>query len=150
MTAIKFQREAFADFFDDALPLLTKHKTEIDHWKDTPLEIDPTFYKMRETCGMLRIYTARHTKLIGYTVFLVTTHPHNGERIALADAVYVLPEERRGRVGLNLLLFAEQDLRADGVEAIYHSVKIAHPTLGRILQHQGYEEVERIWAKRLK
>jgi GNAT superfamily N-acetyltransferase len=150
MTGIKFQREAFADFFDDALPLLTKHKQEIDHWKDTPLRVERTFYRLREDAGTLRIYTARRQQLVGYAVFFVDVHPHNGERTALADVVYLEPEERRGRVGLNLLLFAEHQLRADGVEAIYHAVKIAHPTLGRILQHQGYEEVERIWAKRLK
>lgn len=154
---LKLQRECWDGFFDDAQPLVTKHHAEIDHWPDIPFRLDANFYRIAEEAGSLRIYTARLDRgptdpftLIGYAGFFVRDDPHTGQRQAVADAVYLDPEQRGGWVGFDLLSFAERQLKAEGVQAIYHAVKVAHPALGVILKRQGYQHVEQLWAKRIR
>lgn len=153
---LRTQREPFALFYKEALPLLEKHKEEIAHFKDIPLEVDVDNYLDSEKRGALRVYTARLDRgpadpmtLIGYALFIVGTNPHYKSSLqALQDVLYVDPDQRRGATGLALINFCEHELQREGVQVIYHHVKLAHPALGVILNHRGYEEIERVWVKR--
>ena len=51
-----------------------------------------------------------------------------------------------GRVVLKLLRFAELGLKAQGVQKIYYHVKQTKD-FGRLLEHLGYQDVERMYAK---
>jgi hypothetical protein len=156
MTAT-YQREAFADFFDAALPLLPEHKREIAHFQDIELKVDVDRYLVAEAAGVLRVYTVRvqdeveGLKLVGYAAFFVARNPHYADSLqAVQDVIYVDTRHRRGRLGLGLIAFAESELRAEGVQVVRQHVKLAHPKLGWILQHKfGYEPEETIYVKRL-
>ena len=101
---------------------------------------------------MLAFFTARDEdgKLAGYCVFIVRTNPHYAQSLQAAqDVVYVAPWAR-GTTGQRLFAFCEEQLREQGVQAIYHHVK-AKPGLnfGPLLERRGYEAVDIIYAKRL-
>jgi len=131
--------------------LLLRHWREIAHYDDIPLDVDWAVYESAEATGKLCLYTARlDGELIGYAAFLVQRAPHYAGSIqAVQDVLFVAPEHRRGRVGIGLIRFSEEQLATQGVQLLYQHQKLAHPALGRILASLGYEPVEQNWAKRL-
>lgn len=148
---VTYQRERFVDVYSEAIPLLKEHWAEIATYLDIELAPDLDKYLKCEENGNLRIYTVRFDhKLIGYACFFVTPHAHYVNSLqALQDVLYLDPEYRAGRIGLNLIRFSEDELRGDGVQVVHQHVKLAHPTLGRILERLGYQAVETIYSRRL-
>jgi N-acetylglutamate synthase-like GNAT family acetyltransferase len=60
----------------------------------------------------------------------------------------VHPEYRSTGAGPDLIRYCDEQLRADGCQAVYHHVKAAH-NFGPLLKRMGYELVDLIYAKRL-
>jgi len=152
MGQIAFAKERFADVIDEAMPLLYRHWQELARYPDIELAVDYDSYRAIEAAGKLAVYTARDAgMLVGYAAFIVGANSHyctSGPQ-AKQDVVYIAQEHRGGRVGLNFLRFCDDQLQADGVVVVYQHEKVSHPALGRVLAHIGYENVERIWARRL-
>jgi GNAT superfamily N-acetyltransferase len=147
-----FQRESMHPFWEEAAPLFAEHWHEIAHYHDIPLEPDVIAYERAEANGMLRIYTVRAPggELMGYAAFLIGPNAHYASSLqAKQDVVFVHPDFRQGMIGFRLVKFADDQLRADGVQVVYHHVKHAHPALGSVLLRRGYEAIETIYAKRL-
>lgn len=112
------------------------------------LNIDWTRYCELDASGKLATFVAKREQVIvGYAVFIVQTHIHYQDALVAANsAVYAAPEVRAGRVVLKLLRYAELGLQAQGVQKIYYHVKRSKD-FGRLLDHLGYEDVERLYAK---
>jgi len=149
---ISLQREPLTPFIDEAMPLFERHWREISANLDIPLEPDRTLYAASEAADMLRVYTVRGTggDLYGYALFFVRSNAHYASsKQAVQDIVFIAPEYRQGTLGMRLLRFAEDQLRAEGVQAVYHHVKLAHPALGKVLSRMGYQPIETIYSKRL-
>ena len=159
---IRYQRERARELWPEILPLLELHWQEIATYADIPLDPDVERYNSMDDAGFLRCYTARgervedagkeirHIDLIGYSVISVAANLHyRSSKIAMQDVLFVHPDYRRTEAGIGLIRFTEASLCAEGVQVVYQHQKIAHPALGVVLKRQGYEEVERIWAKRL-
>ena len=151
--AAVFGREALESCFEEALPLLHKHWQEIAYYLDIPLKPNLPKYLLLEQVGALRIYTARSAdngKLIGYAVFIVGPNLHYSDSIqALQDILYLDPDYRRGRLGIQLIRFSEVELRNEGVQVIAQHAKEAHPALIRILERTGYDRQDVVLTKRL-
>lgn len=150
-TPLTLQREAFADVIAEARPLLVEHWLEIAHYQDIPLAVNEPGYSRIDAAGLLRIYTARRGKvLVGYACFLVDSNSHYmTSKQAKQDVLYVERSSRGAFVGIRLLKFADAALKAEGVQVVYHHVKLSHPALGVLLKHQGYEPIETIYGRRL-
>lgn len=149
---VTIQREALFPFFDEAMPLFHRHWQEVSHYLDIPLEPDRQVYEAADANGMLRVYTVRGANgdLYGYALFFVRRNPHYASSLqAVQDIVFVAPEYRQGTLGMRLLRVAETELWGEGVQAVYHHVKLAHPALGKVLERMGYQPVETIYTKRL-
>jgi hypothetical protein len=157
---IAFQRETFDAFYLEALPLLQLHKDEISAYADIPLDVDIDRYREMEMLDGLRIFTARIPleerglsnggELVGYAAFMVGPNAHYKSSLqAVQDVIYVSQEHRGGRAGIGLIRFSEAALAKEGVQVVYHHVKLKHPMLGKILAKEGYEPVEQIFAKRI-
>lgn len=147
---ITYQREKASDVLEEIQPLIHEHWLEITHYPDILLDPDYERYAQAENSGALRIYTVRDGVLIGYGIFFVNTNAHYKASLqAVQDILFLLPEWRGSTVGFRLVKFCEEQLRGEGVQVVYHHVKNAHPMLGSLLAHQGYEPVETIYAKRL-
>lgn len=162
----------------EMLPLLEAHWKEVAHFPDIPLEVDASAYHAAESAGALRIYTVRDRRtdqpcdhaceftqpygwvpeadcpvhdvpsLLGYAAYFVRPSPHYRSSVQAAqDVIYVSPAAR-GSTGARLIRFADDELSSEGVQAVYHHVKLAH-NWGKMLERMGYEPVDIIYAKRL-
>lgn len=90
--------------------------------------------------GWLINYVARKDgRAVGYCNVYLTDDMHNSERIAQEDALYVLPEHRRG-VGRDLVKFALADLEARGVKRV-HITPVTDLRVGKIWKRMGFKEV---------
>lgn len=162
----QFARESLTpQLWQEAMPLLEAHYREIAAYQDIPLEPDVSVYAASEAAGAIRCYTARaHPMykverdgpmervddgvLVGYALFFVRANPHYSSSVqAVQDVVYLHPAVRGG-TGYKFIAWCDEQLRAEGVQAVYHHVKAAH-NFGRLLERQGYELVDLIYAKRL-
>lgn len=150
MTDITFQRERVHALWTELWPLLEAHYHEIAHYHDIPLDPSIEGYEALEDAGFLRCFTARHDgALIGYAIFMVRANMHyQGSVQAVQDVLFLHPDYRRADTGRSLIRAADDALRTEGVQVVYHHVKHAFD-FGPLLASEGYEPVETIHAKRL-
>jgi hypothetical protein len=171
---IHFAREPLTDaLWAEAMPLLQAHKDEIAHYPDLKLEPDIALYQANDAAGVLRCFTARMAgvfsvtparklndgesfewcesvanPLVGYALYFVRANPHYKSSVqAVQDVIYLDPSVRGG-TGYKFIAWCDAQLASEGVQAVYHHVKAAHD-FGKLLQRQGYELVDLIYAKRL-
>lgn len=150
--SITFQTETLAEFLPDAGPLLERHWQEVGTCPNShALLINVPIYEAVESIGGLHIITARtlHGTLIGYAIYFVQDYPHvQGLRMAQSDAVYLLPEWRKGFTGLRLLQEAEYALKSNGVGFI-NQVCTHKKDFSCILKRMGYTIAEYTYRKEL-
>jgi hypothetical protein len=142
-------------FWGELQPILEKHWQEVAHFKDLALNPHRPKYESIARNNALRIFTARDGagKLVGYVVYFVTPSLHYAPHIfASDDILYIDPEHRGRRTGIDLIRFAHASLRADDhVTAVYHHTKHASAlNLGAFL-HRFFkgEWVDDVWTIRL-
>lgn len=147
---ISYAREKVADVRAAIMPLLLLHYAEIGQ-HDLDVMPDWDGYLKAESEDKLFILTARvDGALVGYNVMLLLHHPHYRDaRVAQNDVIYVVPEYRRGRVGLGLIKYFEAAMRGCGFDKIYYHAKLAND-FGRLLERMDYLPVETVYAKSLK
>ncbi|MGH8277870.1 MAG: GNAT family N-acetyltransferase, partial [Steroidobacteraceae bacterium] len=119
---VTFGRESLAQVRSaDLDALLMRHYLEIAHFKDIPLEVDWDRYAIAEEQGRLRAFTARAgTQLIGYAGFLVGSNLHFKTSLqAVQDVLFLVPEYRNRHIGLQFLRYCDEELRSEGVQAVY-------------------------------
>lgn len=145
-----YQLEPIATLWEQVQPLLEAHWHEIAHYDDILLAPDRALYERIDAMGGLRVYTARlDGALVGYVAYFVKSNIHySASYQATQDVLFVAPEHRRSRIGMDLLRHADKELAAEGVQVVYQHVKVAH-NFGPLLERLGYEHVEHIYAKRL-
>lgn len=148
---VSVYEERLSDLWDEMQDLLEAHYREISRYPDIALAPDQSRYAALEKAGRLRTYTARDEgRLVGYAVFIVTTGLHYRHSLqAKQDVIYLDPSLRGAGAGLKLLRCADEALAAEGVQVVYQHAKLAHPALGRLLEHMGYEPVETVYTRRL-
>lgn len=148
-----FQLEALSPaFIEEVLPLLAAHKEEVAHYKDIELSPDWERYAKLSEAGALRIFTIRDCdSLVGYSWFFVSPNIHYKNSLqAHQDIIYLRKDYRGKGRGRDFILWCDEMLCAEGVEAVYQHVK-AKPELdfSPLLEGIGYELVDKIWARRL-
>lgn len=150
--ALQLQREKLADCWDEMVPLVRAHYHEVAHFQDIPLEPDKATYLAVEASGQFRFFTARvDGALIGYSAYFVRHNVHYaGSLQASEDVLFLAPEHRKGGLGREMIAYADDALRAEGVQVVMRHVK-ADPRLnfGRLLERVGYTLVDHIYARRL-
>lgn len=144
-----FAKEKLNDVINEITPLLHDHYKEIAHYQDIELKPDWGKYKTLEENGTLRIYTARNSEgiLIGYAVFMVIKNIHYRDSLQALQDILFIRRENRGSGG-RLIKWCDEQLKAEGVQVVYHHVKAAH-NFGPLLERMGYSLVDLIYAKRL-
>lgn len=148
MRGVYVQHEHLVDAWPEMNQLYREHYEEIAFYKDIALEPDEETYMA--LAPALRVYTVRDGgALVGYAMFLVRPNPHYRSSLtATQDVLYLKPAYRRGMTGVRLLRHAEDRLRAEGVQVVYHHAKRTN-RVGELLGRLGYDLVDTIWAKRL-
>ncbi len=144
-----YQQEKYDDVIEEATPLLEKHWKEIALNRDkVPLNPDHDKYRSLEDMDLLKIYTARSKGVLkGYFVVLVSPHLHYKDTIyAMNDLIYVDPSKRGGIIAYRLIQFAEQELKAEGVDVLVINMKTSLP-FDKLLLGLDFKYVERIYSK---
>lgn len=146
-----YQREPAQTLWSEILPLLHEHKEEIAHYPDILLDPDVDGYNFAEYAGLLRCYTARvNDGLVGYGIFIVRWNMHYRQSLqAVQDVLFVTKPHRYGRIGLGLIRFSERELTAEGVQVVYHHLKVSTPQTIALFHKLGYEDIDLIVGKRL-
>lgn len=146
----QFQREQLAQTAQEAWPLLEKHFAHISHYQDIALNPDWEMYLGAEARGMLRVYVIRFEgRMVGYQVFFAKPNPHYRQSFqAVQDILWLDPEHRSPTLGVRFIDWCDQQLRAEGVQLVYQHSKLSHD-FSAILKYLGYEEIERVWGRRL-
>lgn len=145
--------------WEEVQPLLESHWHEVAHYADIPLKPNRDLYQRIDQTGGLRVYTARTAvpagdrgRLIGYLAVFVSHSLHYADHLmANQDVLFVDPLHRGSRCGVDLIRFAHERLREEGVSVLFQHVKHRSdinigPMLTRLL---GYEHVDDILAVRL-
>lgn len=148
---ITLQLESFVDAYDEFLPLLELHWSEIARDKENiKLNVDVDGYRRLEELGILHVATARDEGcLIGYMISFVSPNLHYKDWLmANNDVLFIHPDHRGNGTFVRLLRFVEQDLRNMGVVNLYIHMKLAHD-FGALLEKFGYYEIERVHEKKL-
>lgn len=149
---VTLQRETLAVLWDELMPLFKRHYDEISANKDIPLEPDVEGYRAVEESDALRLYVARSEgRPLGYAMYFVRTNLHyRSSKQAVEDIIFLAPEVRGTGLGIELVNYADDQLREEGVQVVYHHAKLAHPQLGNMLVKRcGYKAIETIYSKRL-
>jgi len=146
---ITYQVEEARDIVDEIKVLLT------DHWEEVALDksvikLNPDYdryVKMGEE-GTLHIVTVREdNELVGYHLSFIMPHIHYKDSMtAFTDIFFLRKDKRKGTVGIKLLKFMEQSLKARGIQKIYMGTK-THIDISVILEHLGYKHIEKIYTK---
>jgi GNAT superfamily N-acetyltransferase len=140
---IKYQLEKFDDYYADTQELWKKHFDEISINKHKrKLDPDLDNYRKLDKADKLAVYTARDDgKLIGYTVAVIARPLHYNHKAAMFDMYYVLPEYRKGHIGINLLKGFEEELKKKGVVEVHGGTK-THKDISKVFEHLGWSKTE--------
>lgn len=158
--SVDYATEHLCDgLWEEVAPLLESHWHEVAHYDDIPLSPDRDAYRRVEASGCLRVYTARlgspapdRGRLIGYLAVFVHPNLHYSSSLcANQDVLFIDPAHRGSRAGVNLIKYAHDQLRSEGVQVLSQHVKARSdinvgPMLKRLLH---YDLVDEIWAVRL-
>ena len=133
--------------------LLPLHWQEIARDKDKPkFQLNPDWktYHALEAAGQFYMMVVRvDGKMVGYHIGFVRRQLHYAESLAMVTDIYfVLPEYRKGRIGVELFKESEKALKARGVDKIYLGCKCA-PELDRtsLFERLGYTKIEYVFSK---
>lgn len=146
---MKYQREKAHDVIAEIKPLIEKHYLEIAHFQDIPLVPDYQAYMNAEDNGALRVFTVRSEDglMIGYAIFFVRLNIHYSTSLQASQDILFVDPDHRG-TGAKFILWCDQQLKDEGVQAVYHHVKEAH-NFGPMLERMGYQLVDLIYTRRL-
>ena len=124
------------------------HYDELCVTKDFPLLPDYEAYGRLHMAGLLKCITARgKSGLIGYAIFIVQPHLHYMScKTAFEDIYFLRKEHRLGRTGIRLFQFAEEALRADGVNRIIMHTKV-HLDNSKLFEYLGYKHTDKLYTK---
>lgn len=149
---ITYKQEFLATVEEEIKPLLEKHWHEIAVNKEN-IKLNPDWhtYHLLEDANVLKIFTARNEGvLVGYFVVLVKHNIHYKDHLFATNDVLFLSEDfRKGRTGVDLLKFAENCLKEDGVSVLTINTK-CHKPFDRLLDWLGYTQIERVYSKYLR
>lgn len=145
---VRYIVEDPATFIEELKEIIPAHYDELCVTKDFPLAPDYEAYGRMYNAGMLKCITARDDEgLIGYAIFIVQPHLHYKTcKTAFEDIYFLRKEHRLGRTGIRLFQFAEEALRADGVDRIIMHTKI-HLDNSRLFEYLGYKHTDKLYTK---
>lgn len=146
--SVRYVVEDPATFIEELKEIIPAHYDELCVTKDFPLAPDYEAYGRLYVADMLRCVTARDENgLIGYAIFIVQPHLHYKTcKTAFEDIYFLRKEHRLGRTGIRLFQFAEEALRAEGVNRIIMHTKI-HMDNSRLFEYLGYKHTDKLYTK---
>lgn len=146
---IEYSTEKFRAAWPEIETLIEAHWSEIAIDRDKiPLDVDVDQYFAMDDANRLHVLTVRdNSRLIGYHIAIVSGMLHYKSTLhAITDVYFILPEYRKGTVGLRMFKEFEQRMRNVGVQKLFTGTK-RHKDMGQLFEYLGYDETERLFTK---
>lgn len=128
------------DILSELIPLHQKHWEETEGYRHG-LELNPDYDRMMymEDRGQFLVFTLRQDgMLVGNCMMYLIQNTHTQTWTAEEDTIYILPEYRRGRLGVHFVQYAETILRCMGVAEVKLTVKTVNRVTA-LLMRLGYK-----------
>lgn len=141
---MQFKVERWRNIEREVLGIIDRHWLELAVEREhIPLDLDCEIYRKMDEMGILHICTVRDgAELAGYYVSIVRPHPHyKSTMFAFQDAFFLVPEHRRGTVGMEFIEFMEQAVKQAGAKCIIASTK-AHFDVSPLFLRMGWKKRE--------
>ena len=146
---ITYQIERWSDIESELSQIFPEHYEEL---ADKNIVLDPDYnkYRLLDQAHLLKIFTVRNdSELIGYNILVIGPDLHYASTImAHTDIYYLKPEFRKGRIGLKMFQYSENELKKLGVVKIFTGTKV-YKDNSRLFEYLGYKETEVIFTKLL-
>jgi GNAT superfamily N-acetyltransferase len=148
--SVAYQLESWPEALAEIIPLsrLLWEDVAVDKERFVT-ECDLERYNKLHELGMLQVVTARIGKrLIGFIVSLVGPNVHykGAGTMVNTDAYFILPEYRKGNIGIQMFSFAEETWRAMGIVKAYSSHKI-HKDRSGMFALLGWRATDIVYTK---
>jgi len=150
---VTYTVESFIAAQPELEQIIPLHWAEIARDRENPkfqLKPDWAMYHNLEHAGMLFMLVVRMDgKMIGYYLGFIRKQLHYMDSLALiTDIYFVLPEYRKGRIGVQLFKEAEKAAKARGVDKVYLGCKCSEELdRTKIFERLGYSKIEYTFAK---
>lgn len=115
--------------------------------KDAPEQSAKLALQVIQGSGKVLLLENEEKKVVGLLGFVIFPHYFTGRPTANEVMWYVLPEERKGAGGLQLLWRAEQEAKKMG--ATHMAFTAPNADIGRLYEKFGYKQVEVSFQKEL-
>lgn len=146
---ITYQIENFESIIPELKPFVAPHWEELglDH-QDVPVDMNWDLYVQMDNAEKLHVVTTRDDGvLIGYCFHVISTMMHYQSTLhGVADLYYIKPEYRKGKIGVGMFIYAEEQLKALGVVKIVTGTKL-HLPHDKLFKSLGYKATETIFTK---
>lgn len=146
---MEFKQERVSQVFDEAIPLVGRHYSEVTVLSSDDLKPSRQRYLNLELQGVTRIYVmrddARGGLLVGYCSVFVVPHMHYEKLWGMQDLLYVEPEYR-GFFARAFIRWVDDRLKNDGVDCISRSVHVKKD-YSKTLLGLGYGKLETSYLK---
>ncbi len=108
------------------------------------------FYQLQDL-GLFRVYTARENgKLLGVAMYVVTEHLHyKGYMVADCDGLSVHLDARGRGIGRQLVDFAADELKEQGVNVMAHRARMVYDETPLFEKLPEFQMVEKVYTRKL-
>lgn len=148
---VKYTQEFLRDIRKEIQGILQEDYDEIEYDKERR-KLNPNWdlYQRVEDQGDLYIFTCRHEgDIIGYMTVIVHADLHDKyNTCATQDILFLSKPYRKGFIGYNLVRFAENCLKQDGLTHLTITTTSDNPVDG-FMKRLGYKEVEKKFERKL-
>jgi GNAT superfamily N-acetyltransferase len=145
------QVERIEDVLHELKPVHAAHWQETERYRHG-IALNPDYNYMinAERSGRFMLFTVRNQSgIVGNCMMYLSRSTHTQRWVAEEDTIFILPEYRKGRLGVRLIRYVEDVLRNMGVTEIRVTVKTVND-VGRLLSHLGYNHTGNQLTKTLE
>jgi GNAT superfamily N-acetyltransferase len=145
------QVERIEDVLHELKPVHAAHWQETERYRHgIALNPDYNYIINAERSGRFMLFTVRNQSgIVGNCMMYLSRSTHTQRWVAEEDTIFILPEYRKGRLGVRLIRYVEDVLRNMGVTEIRVTVKTVND-VGRLLSHLGYNHTGNQLTKTLE
>lgn len=126
----QYSVERYADTLPEMLPIYQRHYSELmERTRAEGQEMSPfnprfdAYVEANERGDLLHFLVRKDGAAVGYANVYVTLDMHNQDLIATEDAIYVLPDHRKG-IGRKLTVGIVEALKTAGVKRAHMTAAI--------------------------
>lgn len=150
-----YQIESISYLITDGLLDVSKRQWEELEGAVEPVDIDWDEYKRLEDANILRFMTVRYDGvLVGYATVLLFNDMHRrGQKSAVVQEIYIVPEHRKGFAGIRLIKEVEKVVSGLRVNMLIiasrETFNSQNGGIGVIFDRLGFVKDEVLWTKRM-